>query len=70
MLRTSATRGPGEVALGHDVAEVVLHLVGSGDEVGAAFEALVEDDDAARGAFGCRKDFEADGAEISGGALK
>ena len=31
--------GGGEVAAGGDVAEVVVQLVGSGDEVGAAFEA-------------------------------
>ena len=58
-----------EVAHGSDVAEMVLLFVGSGDEVGAAFEGLVEDDEGA-GLFGMRCGFEADGAEVAGGGLE
>ena len=58
-----------EVARGRDVAEVVLLLVGSGDEVGAAFEGFVEDDESA-GFLWMRGGFEADGAEVACGALK
>ena len=58
-----------EVAAGGDVAEVVLVFVGSGDEVGAAFEGFVEDDEGA-GLFAVRRGFEADGAEVSGGGLE
>ena len=36
--------GRGEVATGGDVAEVIVQLVGAGDQVGAAFESFVEHD--------------------------
>jgi hypothetical protein len=43
---------------------VVLLLVGSGDEIGAAFEGLVEDDEGSW-LLWMRRGFEADGAEIA-----
>ncbi len=58
-----------EVAQRGDVAEVVLLPVGSGDEVGAAFEGLVEDDQGA-GLSGVRGGLEAEGAEVSGGGVE
>ncbi len=58
-----------EVAHGSDVAEMVLLFVGSGDEVGAAFEGLVEDDESA-GLFWMRCGLEADGAEVAGGGFE
>ncbi len=58
-----------EVASGRDVAEVVLLFVGSGDEIGAAFESLVEDDEGA-GFLWVRSGFDPDGAEVTCGGFE
>ncbi len=58
-----------EVSGGGDVAEVVLLFVGTCDEVGAAFECGIEDDEGS-GLFGVRSGCHANGAEVSGGCVE
>ncbi len=62
---------PGEVAAGHDIPEVIVHLVGAADHIFAVFESFIDDDECGAGiAFVCGKDFEADRAKVSGGAFE
>ena len=58
-----------EVARRGDVAEVVLLLVGAGDEVGAAFECLSRMT-SVPGFFGCGAAVDADGTKVAGGRVE